>query len=41
MSLNEVLADVQALSRLDKIRLIQFLGQELEREEADLIEPEA
>ena len=39
MSLAEVLPEVQTLSRLDKIRLIQFLAQELEREEGDLIEP--
>jgi hypothetical protein len=32
MSLAEVLPEVQSLSRLDKIRLIQFLAQELERE---------
>jgi hypothetical protein len=39
MSLPEVLLEVRALSRLDKIRLIQFLAQELERDESDLIEP--
>lgn len=39
MSLAEVLPEVQTLSRLDKIRLIQILAQELEREESDLIEP--
>jgi hypothetical protein len=39
MSLPEVLPEVRALSRLDKIRLIQFLAQELERDESDLIEP--
>lgn len=39
MSLTEVLPEVQALSRLDKIRLIQFLAQELERDESGLIEP--
>ena len=38
MSLTEVLPEVQALSRLDKIRLIQFLAQELEGDESDLIE---
>jgi hypothetical protein len=38
MSLNEVLPEVRSLSRVDKIRLIQFLAQELEREEG-LIEP--
>jgi hypothetical protein len=39
MSLTEVLPEVQSLSRLDKIRLIQFLAQELERDENGLIEP--
>ncbi len=39
MSLVEVLPEVQTLSRLDKIRLIQFLAQELERDEDQLIEP--
>jgi hypothetical protein len=39
MSLTEILPEVQALSRLDKIRLIQFLAQELERDESALIEP--
>jgi hypothetical protein len=39
MSLSEVLPEVQALSRLDKIRLIQFLAQDLERDEGGLIEP--
>jgi hypothetical protein len=39
MSLTEVLPDVQALSRLDKIHLIQFLAQELELDEGGLIEP--
>jgi hypothetical protein len=39
MSLAEVLPEVQTLSRLDKIRLIQILAQELEREESELIEP--
>jgi hypothetical protein len=39
MSLTEVLPDVQSLSRLDKIRLIQFLARELERDENALIEP--
>jgi hypothetical protein len=38
MSLGEVLPGVQSLSRLDKIRLIQFLAQELERDDAGLIE---
>jgi hypothetical protein len=39
MSLAEVLPEVQALSRRDKIRLIQVLAQELEQEEGELIEP--
>ncbi|HTU16822.1 MAG TPA: hypothetical protein VMG10_02065 [Gemmataceae bacterium] len=39
MSLTEVLPEVQTLSRLDKIRLIQILAQELERGEDGLIEP--
>jgi hypothetical protein len=39
MSLAKVLPEVQSLSRLDKIRLIQFLAQELEREAGGLIEP--
>lgn len=39
MSLVEGLPDVQSLSRLDKIRLIQFLAQELERQNAETIEP--
>jgi len=39
VSLAEVLPEVQSLSRLDKIRLIQFLAQELEREVGGLIEP--
>ncbi len=39
MSLVEVLPEIQALSRVDKIRLIQFLAQELERDEGSLIEP--
>jgi hypothetical protein len=39
MSLAEVLPEIQTLTRLDKIRLIQVLAQELEREEGELIEP--
>ncbi len=39
MSLAEVLPEVQTMSRLDKIRLIQILAQELERDEGELIEP--
>ncbi len=37
-SLADVLPEVQSLSRLDKIRLIQFLAQELEGDDGDLIE---
>ena len=33
-----MLPDVQTLSRVEKIRLIQFLAQELERDEGGLIE---
>jgi hypothetical protein len=39
MSLTEVLPEVRMLSRFDKIRLIQFLAQELGQEEENLIEP--
>jgi hypothetical protein len=39
MSLMEIMPDVQSLSRVDKIRLIQLLAQELEHDESDLIEP--
>jgi hypothetical protein len=39
MSLTEVLPGVQTLSRIDRIRLIQFLALELERDEGGLIEP--
>ena len=39
MSLTEVYPEVKTLSRLDKIRLIQLLAQELERDEGGLIEP--
>jgi hypothetical protein len=39
MALAEVLPEVQSLSRLDKIRLIQFLAHELEREDSCIIEP--
>ena len=37
MSLIEVRPEVQTLSRLDKIRLIQLLAQELERD-ADAVD---
>lgn len=39
MSLIDVLSEVETLSRLDKIRLIQFLAQDLARDEEGLIEP--
>lgn len=39
MSLSEVLPEVQSLSRLDKIRLLQFIAHELEQDAVDLIEP--
>jgi hypothetical protein len=39
MSLIEVLPEVKSLSQLDKIRLIQFLAQDLERQGGCLIEP--
>ncbi len=39
MSLIEVWPDVQSLSRLDKIRLIQVLAQDLEQADAAPIEP--
>jgi hypothetical protein len=39
MSLTEVLPEVQALSRLDKIRLIQILARDLEGDESSPIEP--
>jgi hypothetical protein len=38
MSLTEVLPDVRTLSRSEKIRLIQYLAQDLERDEGSLIE---
>jgi len=37
--LAEVLPELQSLSRADKIRVIQFLAQQLERDEDGLIEP--
>ena len=39
MSLAELLPEARALSRVDKIRLIQYLAQELEHDESCLIEP--
>lgn len=38
MSLPDVLHEARALSRLDKIRLIQVLALDLERDESDFIE---
>lgn len=37
MSLTEVLPEVESLSRLDKIRLMQFLARDLERDDGGLI----
>jgi hypothetical protein len=39
MSLPDALLEARALSRLDELRLIQLLAQELERDESDLIAP--
>ena len=39
MSLTEVLPEVQSLTRSGKIRLIQLLAHELERDEGGVIEP--
>jgi hypothetical protein len=39
MSFVEVLSEVQSLSRLDKIRLIQFLAQQLEQDDSGLMPP--
>jgi hypothetical protein len=39
MSLIDVLPDVQSLSRVEKIRLLQLLAQDLETDEISLIEP--
>ena len=39
MSLAEVLPEIQSLSRLEKIRLIQVLAQQLERDDSGLIQP--
>jgi len=38
MSLSQVLPEVQSLSRLDKIRLIQILAQDLEQNDGSIIE---
>ncbi len=37
-SLNDVLSDLHELSRIDKIRVIQFLADDLAHEESSLIE---
>lgn len=39
MSLIELLPEVRTLSRLDKIRLIQYLARDLDQDEGGLIEP--
>lgn len=39
MSLADVLPGVQSLSRVDKLRLIQLVAQELERDDRCPIEP--
>jgi hypothetical protein len=38
MTLSDVLPDIRLLPRVEKIRLIQWLAKELERDESDLIE---
>lgn len=38
MTLPEVLPNLLTLSRIDKIRVIQFLASELEKEPSELIE---
>ena len=38
MSIAEMLPEVRSLSRGEKIKLIQLLAQELERDEAEIIE---
>ena len=38
MSLVEMLSEVQALSRTDKLRLMQYLAHDLEQDPTDLIE---
>ena len=39
MSITEVLPEVRSLSRGDKLKLIQLLAQELERDETEIIAP--
>ena len=38
MSITEMLPEVRSLSRGEKIKLIQLLAQDLERDEAEIIE---
>jgi hypothetical protein len=38
MTLPDVLPELQQLSRIDKIRVIQFLASELEKDASELIE---
>ncbi len=39
MVLAEILPEVQSLSRIDKIQLVQVITEELERDKSGLIEP--
>ena len=39
MTLPDVLPELRSLSRIDKIRVIQFLASELENDPSELIEP--
>ena len=39
MTFTDVLPELRSLSRIDKIRVIQFLAAELEYDAAELIEP--
>ena len=39
MSIAEMLPEVRSLSRQDKIKLTQVLARQLERDEAEIIEP--
>jgi len=39
MSFSQVLPEVQSLSRQDKIKLIRFIAQELEKDDGEIIEP--
>ena len=38
MSITEILPEMRSLSRGDKLKLIQVLAQELERDETEIIE---